>query len=504
MSDLHGIDPHTGAPLPDAIPTSTDDDVDDACRAAEAASTAWAALAPVDRAAVTDRIAHALRADADELVATANRETALGVPRLTGELERTAVQWEQYGRAMLDGELWNVTIDHADPDAAPAPRPDLRKMNTPVGPIAVYAAGNFPFAFSVAGTDTASALVVGCPVVVKAHEGHPGTSARVAAILRRVLTDAGHPDVVSVVHGFAAGRRLITHPAITAAAFTGSVAGGRALAGDAARRIEPIPFYGELGSLNPAIVTPAAWAERRDEIVTGFTGSFTLGSGQFCTKPGLLVVPEGDLSALTAAVTTAPTHPLLYRRIVTGFTAATERLAETDGVTTLVEPVPGDGYATTAGLYVVDAAHLDARSATLLDECFGPVSLVVTYRDTDELRRVLDRLPGGLTGSVHIGGDEDPDAPGVLRALASRNGRVVVDQWPTGVSVTWAMHHGGPWPASTNPGHTSVGPDAARRFLRPVAYQNTPAFLLPAALRDDNPWQLSRRVNGALQTRPNG
>jgi acyl-CoA reductase-like NAD-dependent aldehyde dehydrogenase len=399
-----------------------------------------------------------------------------------------------------------AVIDPPDPDAKPAPRPDLRRMLVPVGPVAVYAASNFPFAFSVAGGDTASALAAGCPVILKAHPGHPGLSARCGALVSEALGTVTSPaggGAFAVVHGFETGAALVRHPAVAAAAFTGSLAGGRALHDLAASRPDPIPFYGELGALNPVVVTPGALAGRADEIVTGFAGSYLLGSGQFCTKPGLLFLPAGHglEERLAAAVTGAGIGPLLAERIMTGYEATSAGLATVPGVRTVLgDPPPkSPGWTVNPALLAVPAPVLTDRAGELLRECFGPAALLVEYESNEQLLDTLDRLPGSLTGTVHADVDGEAELAGaVIDRLTARSGRVIVGGWPTGVAVTWAMHHGGPWPATTNPGHTSVGVTAVRRFQRPVVYQNTPDPLLPPALRDGNPWRVPRRVNGTL------
>lgn len=502
---MRGIDPRTGGDLSASVAATDAAGLDAACRAAAAAAEEWARLAPHRRAEVCFAIAAGLRAQSDSIVSIADAETALGAARLTGELERTCVQWELYAEAMRAGELWDITMDSADPDASPAPRPDLRRMNYAIGPVAVYAASNFPLAFSVAGTDTAAAMAVGCPVVAKAHEGHPGTTALVAGIVAQSLAETDAPTgVFGVVYGFEAGVGLVSHPVIKAAAFTGSQAGGRALCDAAAARPEPIPFYGELGSLNPVVVTRQAVAQRGEEIAAGYAASFTQGSGQFCTKPGLLLLPRdhGLETAIADAVRGAALHPLLHQRVHDGFAAAVATLSQHPEVTTLVAASIPDspGFAVSgAGLFATTTAALLADRDVLLAECFGPASLLATYRDDAELDEVMAGLPGGLTGAVHIGGDRDPQGARILAGLAPRCGRVIVDQWPTGVAVTWAQQHGGPWPAATISTHTSVGQAAMRRFLRPVAYQNVPQSLLPEALWDGNPWGAPRRMNGVSQ-----
>jgi NADP-dependent aldehyde dehydrogenase len=380
-------------------------------------------------------------------------------------------------------------------------------MLVAIGPVAVFAASNFPFAFSVAGGDTASALAAGCPVLVKAHPGHPGLSGAVADIVVNALARSGAPDgIFGVVYGLEAGRTLVTHPAVAAAAFTGSLAGGRALFDLANGRPDPIPFYGELGSLNPAVVTPGAVATRGADIAAGFVSSFTLGSGQFCTKPGVLFLPVGHglTDVLVARTLAVELGPLLGRRIQDGFTGTAEALARTAGVRRLT-PVPSimesSGYDVSPVLLGVTVADLVAGASTLLEECFGPAALVVEYGSIDELGAALDVLPGSLTASLHAEVETEADlARALLYRLSPRAGRVVWNGWPTGVAVTWAQHHGGPWPATTATLHTSVGVTSVRRFQRPVAWQNLPDDLLPEELRDANPLGLTRRVNGLIHS----
>lgn len=504
-----GYDPRTGAPVGEPVPHTTPAELDRICGAATAAAAPLAAMTPGVRAGLLRSVATALGEHGDELVALADAETALGTARLEGELTRTRLQLELFADVLAEGSYLEVVIDPPDPDARPAPRPDLRRMLVPTGPVAVYAASNFPFAFSVAGGDTASALAAGCPVVLKAHPGHPGLSVRCGQLVTAALAAAGAPDgVFALVHGLAAGRELVSHPAVTAAAFTGSLAGGRALFDLACARPDPIPFYGELGALNPVVVTAGALAARADEIVSGFVSSYALGSGQFCTKPGVVFLPAGhELDGrLAAAAGSAGTGPLLNDRIRAGYEETAAALSAVPGVRSLLEPPSGTGpgWSVRPRLFGVAAPTLVARADALLRECFGPAALLVEYASTEELFAALEVLPGSLTGTLHADLDLDPDAElaaAVVARLAARAGRVVFGGWPTGVAVTWAMQHGGPWPATTHAGHTSVGVTAMRRFQRPVVYQNTPEALLPPALRDGNPWRVPRRRNGTLLSR---
>ncbi|MFH0244914.1 aldehyde dehydrogenase family protein [Streptomyces sp. HK10] len=498
------VDPRTGKRREQIAAEATAADVDAAVRAAHAVRGELAGRAA--RIALLRAAAEELEASREEIVAAADAETALGEVRLNGELGRTAYQLLAFADEVADGGYLDVVIDHADASLTP-PRPDLRRYKIPLGVVAVYAASNFPLAFSVPGGDTASALAAGCPVVVKAHPDHPATSELCAAALRRAAARAGLPeDVVRVVHGFDAGVELVRHPLVAAAGFTGSIRGGRALFDAAAARPAPIPFHGELGSLNPVVVTEAAARERAEEIGGGLAGSMTLGSGQFCTKPGLVLAPEGEsgdrlLGALADSVAEAARGPLLDTRMREAFLAGVRARAELEDVTAPVAAAEGEEQAVGAGFLTVSAERLagSERHALLLEECFGPVTVVARYRDAGEVSAVLAKLPGNLTATLHIAeeesGREDGTAAGLLAELTPLAGRVLVNGWPTGVAVAPAQHHGGPYPATTSTS-TSVGATAVERWLRPVVYQDTPAALLPEELRDDNPLGLPRRVDG--------
>ena len=458
--------------------------VDAAVRAAHATLDA---LADRDkRSALLRAAADGVEARAQELIAEADAETALGVPRLTGELARVAYQFRFFADIVDDGEFLGVVVDEPDPSAVP-PRPALRRWKVPIGTVAVFAASNFPFAFSVPGGDTASALAAGCPVVVKAHPDHPRTSELAAATIRDAAEKAGLPaDVLVLVHGYQAGVDLVRHPLISAAGFTGSIPGGRALFDLAAARPTPIPFYGELGSLNPVLVTEQAAEARPGEIAAGLVASYTLGQGQFCTKPGLVLVPAGPAGdTLTQAVAqsaaAAAPGALLDARMRENFLAGFAARAAAPGVRTLAAAAAapsGDApQAVRAGLLEVDAANL---AGDLVEECFGPVTVLVRYRDAADAEAVLSRLGGNLTATLHAEPGE-PGAAAWLARLSRFAGRVIFGGWPTGVAVAPAMTHGGPYPATTSP-TTSVGGTAIDRWLRPVTYQTVPPELLPREL----------------------
>jgi NADP-dependent aldehyde dehydrogenase len=501
---VSSVDARTGEAVElDAAPADTER-VDAVVRAAAGVAPALSAAGIPGRARLLRAISDAITEDEEPITAAADRETALGPVRMHSELARTAYQLRLFAEVLEDGAFLDVTIDHPDPDAIPAPRPDLRRMMLPIGPVGVFSASNFPLAFSVAGGDTASALAAGCPVVVKAHSGHPQTSELTAAAVRRAATAAGLPaDVLTVVHGRQAGRDLVCHPLLKAVGFTGSLAGGRALYDLACSRPDPIPFYGELGSVNPLVVTPAAAAERAERIAGGLAGSFTLGLGQFCTKPGLAFIPAGpDGQRLTGALVEAAAQvapgSMLTPSIREGYASGLAERVKSPGVRAPLPSAPSS----TGALAGPQVLSLPVTELTDLfyEECFGPLLVLVEYSTVDELVAALSRVPGTLTATIHCGSEEDGPVSVAARAagvLRERAGRVVWNGYPTGVAVTWAMQHGGPYPSSTSAAHTSVGTAAIRRFLRPVTYQDTPPGLLPPELREENPLRLPRRVDGA-------
>lgn len=481
-------DPRTGEPRGQVAVEADAAAVDAAVRAAHASFDALA-----DRAVRVELLRTAatrLEARAAELVAAADAETALGTPRLTGELARTVYQLRFFADIVAEGRYLEVQLDAPDATAVP-PRPDLRRWQTPIGVVGVFSASNFPFAFSVPGGDTASALAAGCPVVVKAHPDHPETSELAAAEIRAAAEQVGLPaDVLVLVHGREAGVELVRHPLLAAVGFTGSVPGGRALFDLAVSRPVPIPFHGELGSLNPVLVTERAAAERTEELAAGLVGSFTQGLGQFCTKPGLVLLPAGaagDKLAQAAAEAAAEVAPgvLLDVRMRRAFLAGFAERAAQPRVEVLVGAEDAASaelpQAVRPGLLRVDAERLATEPGELLEECFGPVTVLVRYRDRAEAETVLARLGGNLTATLHAEPDE-PEAAALLARLGRFAGRVLFGGWPTGVAVAPAMQHGGPYPSATSTG-TSVGGAAVQRWLRPVTFQTAPPELLPAELR---------------------
>ncbi|BEL08517.1 aldehyde dehydrogenase (NADP(+)) [Actinoplanes sichuanensis] len=511
MTGVPSIDPRSGRTVEIVAEETTTEQVGAICSAALAAAGPLEDLGRDGRAALLDDLATALEAQRDRIVEVADRETALGTVRLNGELSRTCYQLRLFSEVLRDGGYLEVTIDRPG-DTPMGPRPDLRRMLVPIGPVAVFGAGNFPLAFSVPGGDTASAIAAGSPVVLKAHHSHPATSQLCYEILAEASRKAGAPEgTFGIVHGLRAGADLVAHPAIRAVGFTGSVTGGRALLAIIEQRPEPIPFYGELSSLNPVIVTPAAVADRAERIGAEFAASFTLGAGQFCTKPGLLFVPagaDGDrlVTAIQEAIADLEPMVMLNNGIATSYQQGTSALAAAAaGASAHSQLTPGDTRDQTVSdqparatplLFTASAAALPPEAT---EECFGPVTVVARWTDEAELFAALDGLPPSLTATVHRGSGETDLPAELTHRLRSRTGRLVYDGYPTGVAVAWAQHHGGPWPA-TNTQHTSVGATAIRRFLRPVTWQNAPADLLPPELRDEYD-SVPRRIDGVLHTR---
>jgi NADP-dependent aldehyde dehydrogenase len=442
-----------------------------------------------------------------ELLRIADEETALGYTRLNAEIDRTQYQLRAFADLSGSAALLEPVIDTADPERVP-PRADVRRLNAPLGPVAVFAASNFPFAFGVLGGDTASALAAGCPAVIKAHTAQPRLGARIADLALEALRTSGAPaEWLQVIFGggHATGQLLVSHPVIRAVGFTGSYTGGRALVQAAAERQMPIPVYAEMGSLNPVFVAPQAARERVAQIAAEWAACITASAGQLCTKPGLLVLPDPE-SARTAAaiagkhVQAAEIPPMLAPRLRTGFAEALEVARSVQGVQIAGGPMrindrPGTWQA--GAVLTVDAATVLANPA-LLVEMFGPAGVIVAASSSEEAMALAHAMPGSLTGTVHANENDHAWASAALSSLRQSSGRLIVNGWPTGLSVGFATVHGGPWPATSAPHTTSVGMAAARRFVRPVAYQHVPDDLLPLMLRDANPLGAERLVDGVV------
>jgi NADP-dependent aldehyde dehydrogenase len=468
----------------------------------KAAAGAFASLRSQSRAwraGLLRALADALEEDRSELAETAAGETGLAEqPRLSGEITRSTFQLRLFADAIEEGGYLDAIIDHAG-ETPMGPGPDIRRMLVPLGPIAVFGSSNFPFAFSVPGGDTASALAAGNSVIVKAHGSHPLTSQRTFAALQRASDAYGAPvGTIGIVYGQAAGATLVTDPRVAAVGFTGSLATGRILLDLIETRERPIPFYGELSSLNPLIITEGAVEARGDEIAAGLTASFTGSAGQLCTKPGIAFVPRSANGLVESIVNNASSgqpQALLNERISTAFDEIRGRLIGEGHARVLLQPHHGtEGFTTTPGVLEIDARDV---TAAVTEEAFGPLIVLVRYDDLAEVSTALESIPDSLTATIHSEPSELDHIASLAAGLADSAGRIVFNGYPTGVRVSWGQHHGGPWPA-TNTTHTSVGVTAIRRFLRPVAWQDAPAGLLPIELRDEYEG-VPRRVDGVLR-----
>ena len=499
-------DPTTGADLDPEFVEATPEEVEAAVRAAEGAFEEYAAIPAPGRAAFLRAIAARIEALGDELLERAEAETALPRPRLTGERGRTANQARLFADVVDEGSWVDARIDRALPDRQPLPRPDVRRMLVPLGPVAVFGASNFPLAFSVAGGDTVSALAAGCPVVVKAHPAHPGTSELVARAILAAADDTEMPDgVFSMAHGPSpeVGQALVTSPAIQAVGFTGSFRGGKALFDAAARRAQPIPVFAEMGSANPVFVLPGALATRGAQIAEALAASVTLGCGQFCTSPGLVFLPPGAeseafIEELGGRLGGAPAGTMVHAGIKAAYDADLKEVASLPGVQIAVRATARGPHADTeaqAALLVVDQSAWAGQSR-LGEEIYGPATLAVRCASPETFTEAARRLGGHLTATVHATADDLAAYPELLPVLRGKAGRILVGGVPTGVEVSPAMHHGGPWPATTDSRATSVGTAAIGRFARPVCLQNVPDAALPEELRNANPRGLWRLVDG--------
>ncbi|GLU33314.1 aldehyde dehydrogenase (NADP(+)) [Trinickia caryophylli] len=506
---LRAFDPARNLEIEPAFGAGDAGDVDRACRLAQGAFDAFRQAPLEQRAKLLDAIGDKIMALGDALIERAQIESALPKARLEGERARTVGQLKLFAALVRDGRWLGATLDSAMPERKPLARSDLRLQKIPLGPVAVFGASNFPLAFSVAGGDTASALAAGCPVVVKAHPAHLGTSELVGRAIREAVAESGLPaGIFSLVLGAgnAIGEALVAHPAIKAVGFTGSRGGGVALMNIAARRREPIPVYAEMSSINPFFVLPGALAARGEAIANGFVESLTLGVGQFCTNPGLVVVLEGPhlqsfVDAAAKALEKKGAQTMLTAGIASAYRDGIARRAGIDGIKRLGEGATTDAQnAALPSLFAATQSQFLAN-APLEDEIFGPTSLIVTCRDIAEMMELAERLEGQLTASLHLERDDHDLARQLLPTLERKAGRILANGFPTGVEVCHAMVHGGPYPATSDPRSTSVGTLAIERFLRPVCYQDLPAALLPQSVQDENPLGLWRLRDGAFERR---
>jgi NADP-dependent aldehyde dehydrogenase len=499
---FNSFDPRTGEPGP-TYEEASPEDVRAAVEAAAAVHRSGALRDRAKRVALLRGAAARLLAAGDEIIPVCEAETGLPeVPRLRSELERTCGQLEAFAAIVEAGDDAEAIIDHPDPDAKPIPRPDVRRMRVPLGPVAVFGASNFPLAFSTAGGDTASALAAGCPVIVKGHPSHPGTGELVARELSAAVADSGLPEGTFAhlpAAGVEVGEVLVDAPEIAAVGFTGSFNGGKAIFDRAARRPVPVPVYAEMGSINPIVVTEAALRERGEKIAEGLTASVSSFGGQLCTKPGVVFVPAGEAgdafaADLAARLDASDPQVLLNERLRDALRDAVGRLEGHARPLGAAEAPDGPGFRHQPAAYEAAASQLGPE---LLEEHFGPVVLLLRHGSREELLAALEQIDGQLTGSVHAQPGED--VADVVAALGERAGRVVFNGFPTGVAVTFGMHHGGPFPATTSPLHTSVGMTATDRFTRPIAFQDAPPEALPPELREENPLGIRRRVDGGFE-----
>jgi len=505
---FHAVSPLTGDRLEPAFHEVGAAEVDRALILAEEAFAIFGHAPAEQRAALLEKIGAEIMALGDDLLQRAHLETGLPLARLTGERGRTVGQLALFAALVREGSWCDARIDTALPDRQPLPRPDLRRMLAPLGPVAVFGSSNFPLAFSVAGGDTASALAAGNPVIVKAHRAHPGTSEMVAQAVVRAVTACHLPaGVFALLHGSGAemGTALVRHPLTRAAGFTGSRTAGRALFDAAAARPDPIPVFAEMSSLNPVFLLPGALRERSAQLVEGLKTSVTMGVGQFCTKPGLVFgIGGADFGRFAenfaAAMRTVAPGTMLTAGICRAFHDGLETMGRVPGVIALGVNDTAPDAAKTHGepvVFATDAENFRSQP-TLHEEVFGPYTLLVDAPDFPDLVRLAHRLEGQLTATVHGTAEDLAEAGVLLAALQRRAGRVVVNGFPTGVEVCPAMHHGGPYPATTDERFTSVGTAAIQRFARPVCLQNLPASALPPELLDANPRGLMRLINGQL------
>jgi NADP-dependent aldehyde dehydrogenase len=507
---FRGLDPAADAPLPQDFSAAGASHVAAAAALAADAAPAFAATDPGTRAAFLEAVADAILGIGDALVVRAMAETGLPRARLEGERGRTVAQLRMFAQLVRQGDFLDATIDSALPERQPLPRPDLRRVNIALGPVAVFGASNFPLAFSVAGGDTASALAAGCPVIVKGHPAHPGTGELVARAIQSAVASCGLPEgVFSYLPGNdnALGAALVADPRVKAVGFTGSRAGGLALLAIAAARSEPIPVHAEMSSINPVVLLPHALAARGAALAQAFVGSLTMGAGQFCTNPGLVIALDGPdldafIEAAVAALAGSAAQTMLTGGIHAHYVEGVGRLGGAEGVRACGRGLAASGPSqAVAALFETDAERLIGDPA-LAVEVFGSAALIVRCKDMAQIAAVIAGLEGQLTATLQFDAEDEAAARALLPLLADKVGRVLANGWPTGVEVCPAMVHGGPFPATSDARTTSVGTLAIARFLRPVCFQNLPDALLPPALRAANPWGIARRIDGRRQASP--
>lgn len=491
---------------------ATQMEIDEAIHQAEMAFREYSLKSGHERALLLDAIAHEILELGDELIQRCCEETGLPMQRLTGERGRLVNQLKLFASLLMEGFWVDARIDHADPDRQPISKPDIRSMQKPLGPVGIFGASNFPLAFSVAGGDTTSALAAGCTVVVKAHPAHPGTSEMVAhAILTAVKKTAMPDSIFSMVHGKSntVGMAVVQHPLIKAIGFTGSFRGGKAIYDAAVRRAEPIPVYAEMSSTNPVFILPGALHDRMEEISKGLTASVTLGAGQFCTNPGLVMLEESEDAKEFLKITAenfqeVPPANMLTSDIFTAYKTGIESITKENNIKLLSKATnEGHNYQGSACLFQTTAGHFLTNNI-LEKEVFGPSTLVITSSGKAELLKIAENLKGHLTATLHATEKDLQNYTDLINILERKVGRLIINGFPTGVEVCHAMVHGGPFPATTDSRSTSVGTAAITRFTRPVCYQNFPDNKLPDELKDANPLKVWRLVNGEWKKEKSG
>jgi len=503
---INAENPVNGETLEGNFIEATENEINKSCELAKKAFDIYRNKSGKERAAFLRKIAEKVMDLGDELVERAMAETGLPEARIRGERGRTCGQLNLFADVAEEGSWVNARIDRAIPDREPLPKPDVRYMERALGPVAVFGASNFPLAFSTAGGDTASALAAGCSVVLKAHPAHPGTAELVASAAIAAAKECDMPEgIVSMVHGLSheVGGTLVKHPEIKAVGFTGSIPGGRAIFDIAASRPEPIPVYAEMGSSNPVFILPEALNTRMDDIATGMSGSICLGAGQFCTNPGMTILLESAeseefISKLADNLAASPAGTMVHSSIKSGYDKELSAKLEAAGVELVARSsATTDNPATAAqpALFRTTFANYKENSE-LNKEVFGPCTFVVTCKDKNEVEELIEGLEGHLTSTVQGDGQDFENYGNLLNLLEKKAGRLIINQYPTGVEVCASMLHGGPYPASTDSRTTSVGTAAIHRYARPVCYQNFPQSLLPDELKDSNPLGVRQMIDG--------
>lgn len=506
-STFQALNPTTGEKLPTQYHKATKAELELAAQKAQAAFKIYRKKSGLEKAAFLDKIAEEIENIGDDLVQIATAETGLPAGRIQGERGRTTGQLRLFAQLLRDGSWINARIETAIPDRQPLPKVDLRLMQQPLGPVGVFGASNFPLAFSVAGGDTASALAAGCPVIVKAHSAHPGTSELVGKAIQQAAIKSQMPDgVFSLLHGSGTeiGAALVQHPYIKAIGFTGSYQGGMALFQLAANRPEPIPVYAEMGSTNPVFILPQIMKEKGAAIAQQFAASVTLGVGQFCTNPGMIIANKTEgytpfLTDLETQFKNVAGGVMLTNGIQKAYNQGVSKHLENDSVTLIAKGNEVSGFTAVQPILFKTDAQAIAEDHTLSEEIFGPTSVLVEADSKEEMLRIAENLEGHLTATIHGTPEELAEYTDLIDVLEQKVGRLLINGFPTGVEVCHAMMHGGPFPASTDSRSTSVGTNAIYRFTRPVSYQNFPENLLPDELKDANPLQIWRLVNGEFQ-----